>query len=186
MALAAGMKKTIIILFYSLCSLTLWGQYLKETEPEPRGFRAITTADNMFSLWVDGFLHLDGGIFYLYYEDYDHIPNGGAVRNARLALKTEIANDWFGMLEVDFSNLKPRITEAYITYSGIKNLQVEADTLKNYFPWKEPACPGNRHSWNALWLWRPWSRWICWLFRCGPTNTGSWEPWEDLLTKRVI
>lgn len=141
MALAAGMKKTIIILFYSLCSLTLWGQYRQDTKPEPRGFRAITTKDNVFSLWVDGFLHLDGGIFYLYYEDYDHIPNGGAVRNARLALKTEIANNWFGMLEVDFSNLKPRITEAYITYSGIKNLQVEAGHFEKLFSMEGAGLP---------------------------------------------
>ena len=114
------MKKTIVIIIICfLCPLTQRGQYLNEKEPEHRGFRAITTAENMFSLWVDGFLHLDGGIFYLFSEAYDHIPNGGAVRNARLALKTEIAIDWFGMLEVDFSNLKPRITEAYFTNSGI-------------------------------------------------------------------
>ena len=100
---------------------------------EPRGIRVVNTSEGSFRLWVDGFVHLDGSVFMGYYADYDPIPGRGNVRRARLGLKTQIARNWFGEFQVDLSRLKPRITEAYITYSGIKNLEIEAGHFENLF-----------------------------------------------------
>ncbi|HHV04038.1 MAG: porin [Bacteroidales bacterium] len=135
------MKKIIFFFIFSFGFLTVSGQYRKDTEPGSPGFRIYTTTNEVFTLWLDGYFHLDGSIFYLYYEDYVPIPNGGAVRNARLGLKTEITDNWVGVLEVDFSNLKPRITEAYITYNGIKNLQIEAGHFETLFSMEGAVLP---------------------------------------------
>ena len=120
------MKKTCLFIVSCLCILQAAGQYRTSTEPEPSGIRVFTTADEKFTLWLDGFVHLDGSMFFGYYEDYDPIPHGGAVRNARLALKTTFADGWSALFEADFSKLKPRITEAFIQYSVIPNLHIKA------------------------------------------------------------
>ena len=117
----------------SLCILQAAGQYRTPTDPKPSGLRVFTTRGESFTLWLDGFADLDGSYFFGYYEDYDSIPNGGTVRNARLGLRAEVADGWTGVFEADFSRLKPRITEAYIQYSGIRNLNITAGHFESLF-----------------------------------------------------
>ena len=135
------MKKTCLFIVSCLCILQAAGQYRTSTEPEPSGIRVFTTADEKFTLWLDGFVHLDGSMFFGYYEDYDPIPHGGAVRNARLALKTTFADGWSALFEADFSKLKPRITEAFIQYSGIPNLHIKAGHFESLFSMEGAARP---------------------------------------------
>ncbi|HBG53889.1 MAG TPA: hypothetical protein DDW70_06740 [Rikenellaceae bacterium] len=135
------MKKTYLFIVCSLYILQAAGQYRMATEPEPSGIRVFTTADEAFTLWLDGFVHLEGGVFFGYYEDYDPIPNGGVVRNARLALKTAFADGWSALFEADFSKLKPRITQAFIQYSGIHNLYIKAGHFESLFSMEGALLP---------------------------------------------
>lgn len=135
-------KKTVFFFLFSLCVLPAWGQYSKDSLPgEPLGIRVVNTREGSFRLWVDGFVHLDGSVFMGYYADYDPIPGSGNVRRARLGLKTQIARNWFGEFQVDLSQLRPRITEAYIIYPGIKNLEIEAGHFENLFSMEAAVLP---------------------------------------------
>ena len=134
--------KNLLFLICSLYVLPVLGQNVKDSlSGEPRGIRVVNTPEGSFRLWVDGFVHLDGSVFMGYYADYNPIPGRGTVRRARLGLKTQIARDWFGEFQVDFSQLKPRITEAYITYSGIRNLEIEAGHFENLFSMEAAVLP---------------------------------------------
>lgn len=135
------MKKTCLFLVCSLCILQAAGQFRTATEPEPAGVRVFTTADESFTLWLDGFIHLDGSVFFGYYEDYDPIPHGGTVRNARMALKTAFADGWSALFEADFSRLKPRITEAFVQYSGIPDLHIKAGHFESLFSMEGALMP---------------------------------------------
>ena len=137
----ARMKKTYLFIVCSLGILQAAGQYRMATEPEPAGVRVFTTADESFTLWLDGFIHLDGSVFFGYYEDYDPIPHGGTVRNARIALKTAFADGWSALFEADFSRLKPRITEAFVQYSGIPDLHIKAGHFESLFSMEGALMP---------------------------------------------
>ena len=100
------------------------------------GILVFESDDSAFKWWVDARVYLDVATYMddgpLYnmdsddigdYEDFtdkqNSLPGGFILRRARLALKSQLWNDWYGEVDMDFAEEATAIKDAYISYKGI-------------------------------------------------------------------
>jgi len=104
------------------------------------GILVFESDDSAFKWWVDARVYLDvatyfddGGLYnvptdpddlddfdddgYLdLYEMQDSLPGGAILRRARFALKSQLWNDWYGEIDLDFAEEATAVKDAYISY----------------------------------------------------------------------
>jgi len=102
------------------------------------GILVFESDDSAFKWWVDARVYLDVATYFddgpLYnadgpnYEDEEFdklaemqntLPGGAILRRARFALKSQLWNDWYGEIDLDFAEEAAAIKDAYISYRGI-------------------------------------------------------------------
>jgi phosphate-selective porin OprO/OprP len=102
------------------------------------GILVFESDDSAFKWWVDARVYLDVATYFddgpLYnvdgpnYEDegYDELaemqntlPGGAILRRARFALKSQLWNDWYGEIDLDFAEEAAAVKDAYISYRGL-------------------------------------------------------------------
>jgi phosphate-selective porin OprO and OprP len=104
------------------------------------GILVFESDDSAFKWWVDARVYLDaamymddGPLYYggddpddLDYGDYadfqekqDSLAGGFILRRARFALKSQLWNDWYGEIDLDFAEEASAIKDAYISYRGL-------------------------------------------------------------------
>jgi len=104
------------------------------------GILVFESDDSAFKWWVDARVYLDVATYFddgpLYnvdgpnYEDegfdelaemQNSLPGGFLLRRARLALKSQLWNDWYGEIDMDFAEEAAAVKDAYISYRGLFN-----------------------------------------------------------------
>jgi len=100
------------------------------------GILVFESDDSAFKWWVDARVYIDAATYFddgpLYdpdsgdygdYEDFwekqDSLTGGVILRRARFALKSQLWNDWYGEVDLDFAEEAAAIKDAYISYRGL-------------------------------------------------------------------
>ncbi len=102
------------------------------------GILVFESDDSAFKWWVDARVYLDVATYFddggLYNPDEDLVGDGGdyedfytkndalsggfILRRARLALKSQLWQDWYGEIDLDFAEEATAVKDAYISYRG--------------------------------------------------------------------
>ena len=100
---------------------------------ERNGVLVFESRNEDYKIWFDSRVQVDGAAFFGENKDYDPIGNGVSIRRARFAVKAQVTKDWYGEVDLDFANGILELKDAYVMYSGIKNLEIQAGNFKEGF-----------------------------------------------------
>ncbi len=100
---------------------------------ERNGVLVFESKNEDYKIWFDSRVQVDGAAFFGENEDYDPIGNGVSIRRARFAIKGQVTKDWYGEVDLDFANGILELKDAYLMYSGVKNLEFQAGNFKEGF-----------------------------------------------------
>lgn len=103
-----------------------------ETEAQ-NNILVFQSKDKKYKFWFDNRVQVDFGTFFGVNPDYDKIGNGATIRRARIAVKGQITEDWYGEVDTDFGDGIFELKDAYIEYSGLKNFAFKAGNFKEDF-----------------------------------------------------
>lgn len=97
-----------------------YGQKVESVELDSEARNSILTfesKDKKYKFWFDNRVYFDGGIFF---DDQalNPIGNGLTIRRARVAMKVNMHNNWYGEIDFDFSGSATEIKDAYIKYTN--------------------------------------------------------------------
>ena len=98
------------------------------------GILVFKTDDGQFKTWFDVRAQLDGAYFFDK-DTYNPIGNGLSLRRARFAVKTILWGRWKGEVDLDFSNSKLELKDAYLGYLLKGNIRgiIKAGNFKEGF-----------------------------------------------------
>lgn len=103
-----------------------------QVEAEARdGILVFESPDQSYRLWFDLRVQMDGA--YFWGNDRNPIGNGVEMRRARLAFKSVFATDWYAELDMDFSDSRADLKDAYLAYTGFPGLEIRAGNFKEIF-----------------------------------------------------
>ena len=80
------------------------------------GILVFQSEDGEFKWWWDARVYLDAAG---YIEDKNDLSNGLYVRRARFAMKTQIWQDWYAEVDLDFAEEATELKDAYISRRGL-------------------------------------------------------------------
>ncbi|HNR06265.1 MAG TPA: porin [Saprospiraceae bacterium] len=95
------------------------------------GILVFESADQDYRLWFDIRVQVDG--HYFPDKTLNAIGNGTSIRRARFAVKTNLTRNWYGELDLDFSNAVLELKDAYLMYDFRNGLAVRAGNFKERF-----------------------------------------------------
>lgn len=97
------------------------------------GVLVMESKDKQFKTWFDSRIFFDGGYFFDK-EALNPIGNGLAIRRARFALKSNLWNNWYGEIDLDFAGAAMELKDAYIKYTtNNKKINLKAGNYKEGF-----------------------------------------------------
>ncbi len=110
------------------------------------GVLVFESRDQKQRIWFDTRVQVDGAIFTG--DTYNEIGNGTSIRRARLAMKTELNEKWYGELDLDFAN-----SELELNFK--ESFSMESTTTSRYLTFMErpmavSAFAPSRHIGMAL------------------------------------
>ncbi len=120
-------------------------QYGRKVESVPLrataqdNYLVFENKDRGYKLWFDNRIHFDAAHYFgmtngMLDEKGNSVMKGGvSLRRVRMAVKAEITKDWYGEIDVDFTNGEVELKDAYITYSGLKGFAFTAGNFKEDF-----------------------------------------------------
>lgn len=108
------------------------------------GVLVFQSDDNAFKWWFDARVYLDMATYFddegMYnvptdpddlddfmadygdlYEMHDGLAGGFLLRRARFALKSQLWNDWYSEIDMDFAEESAAVKDAYLSYRGLFN-----------------------------------------------------------------
>ena len=86
-----------------------------------------------YKFWFDIRVQGDAAVFFGYDKNLTQIGNGMLMRRTRFAVKAQLDKNWYGELDTDWTSGTPEIKDAYIAYTGTKNLEIKAGNFKENF-----------------------------------------------------
>ena len=89
-----------------------------------------TSADGATSFRLVGRIQYDGIAFF---GADNRLPNGSAIRRARIGYKARIAKDFVSEFDVDFAENGTDIKDAFVGYEGFKNSLIQIGNFKAPF-----------------------------------------------------
>lgn len=98
---------------------------------ERNGMLILESRDQKYKLWYDARVQVDGAIFSG--KTLNPIGNGTSIRRARFAVKSVFAEKWYAEFDMDISNSRLEIKDAFLEYSPNKNIRVRAGNFKEGF-----------------------------------------------------
>lgn len=123
-----------------------YGQIVNRTplETEARdGIITFESKDKSFKFWTDIRLNID---FTKHFDNYDNdisttgndadaiqLSDGGHIRRARIAFKSQISEKWYGEVDFDFRDLEVDINDLYLKYSANDNLDFKIGHFREPF-----------------------------------------------------
>ncbi len=97
------------------------------------GILVFQNKEANYKMWFDVRLQGDAAVFFGYNKDYNPIGNGMSLRRTRFAVKAQLDENWYGEFDTDWTSGTPEIKDAYIAYTGIKGLELQAGNFKENF-----------------------------------------------------
>lgn len=86
-----------------------------------------------YKMWFDIRVQGDAAVFFGYDKNLTQIGNGMQMRRSRFAVKAQLDKNWYGELDTDWTSGTPEIKDAYIAFTGVKNLEIKAGNFKENF-----------------------------------------------------
>ena len=86
-----------------------------------------------YKMWFDIRVQGDAAVFFGYDKNLTQIGNGMQMRRTRFAVKAQLDKNWYGELDTDWTSGTPEIKDAYIAFTGVKNLEIKAGNFKENF-----------------------------------------------------
>lgn len=95
------------------------------------GILVLESKDKTYKVWFDTRVQVDGAVFTG--ETYNETGNGVSIRRARFAMKADITRNWYGEVDLDFSNSEIELKDAYLKYDFLNGLELKAGNFKEGF-----------------------------------------------------
>jgi phosphate-selective porin OprO/OprP len=95
------------------------------------GILVHESEDQSYKLWFDFRLNIDGQLYFK--EKYNEIGSGVSLRRARLAVKADLSQNWYGELDLSFNNGKLELKDAYVSYNFLNGLVASMGNFKERF-----------------------------------------------------
>ena len=97
------------------------------------GILVFQNKTQKYKFWFDIRVQGDAAVFFGYDKNLTQIGNGMLIRRARFAVKAQLDKNWYGELDTDWTSGTPEIKDAYIAFTGVKNLEIKAGNFKENF-----------------------------------------------------
>ena len=97
------------------------------------GILVFQNKNQNYKMWFDVRVQGDAAVFFGYDKNLTQIGNGMLIRRARFAVKAQLDKNWYGELDTDWTSGTPEIKDAYIAFTGVKNLEIKAGNFKENF-----------------------------------------------------
>ena len=145
------MKKVFLMSFVALfASMTMFAQDAKTEQTEVNqygqkvnsypvastvqdGILVFQNKEQNYKFWFDIRVQGDAAVFFGYDKNLTEIGNGMLMRRTRFAVKAQLDKNWYGELDTDWTSGTPEIKDAYIAFTGVKNLEIKAGNFKENF-----------------------------------------------------
>lgn len=98
---------------------------------ERNGILVLESPREDYKLWFDMRVQVDGAMFSN--KTLNPIGNGTSIRRARFAAKVEFSKNWYGEIDLDFSNSELELKDAYLQYTFNNGIEVRAGNFKEGF-----------------------------------------------------
>ncbi|MDR2585479.1 MAG: hypothetical protein LBC84_04560 [Prevotellaceae bacterium] len=133
-----------------------------------------------YKFWMDNRVQFDAAHYFsqkngMLKEGKPYMADGVSLRRVRMAVKAEIAHDWYGEVDLNFANGVFELEDAIVQYTGLKNFAFVAGNFKEDFSMEETTtsryttfmeramvvaafAPGRHIGIQALWQQVDWLR----------------------------
>jgi phosphate-selective porin OprO/OprP len=101
------------------------------------GILVFESKDQSYRLWFDIRVQTDGQIFFG--KTLNPIGNGVTIRRARFATKTNLGKNWYGELDLNFSNGILELEDAYFSYDFLNGFTTRVGNYKERFSMSETS-----------------------------------------------
>jgi len=101
------------------------------------GILVFESKNKEYKLWFDIRVQTDGQLFFG--KTMNPIGNGVTIRRARFATKTNFGKNWYGELDLNFSNGVLELEDAYFSYDFLNNLTTRVGNYKERFSMSETS-----------------------------------------------
>lgn len=100
--------------------------------PETRdGLMIFESADAQYRFWFDVRINVDAAL--IYGDDFNENGSGAEVRRARIAMKSQFRQYWYGELDMDFADSRADLKDAYLMFMPYRTLNVRWGNFKEVF-----------------------------------------------------
>ena len=135
-----------------------------------------------YKFWMDNRVQFDGAHYFGLKNgmipagsEEPAMPGGVSLRRVRMAVKAEIAHNWYGEVDVNFANGVFELEDAYIMFIGLKGFEFKAGNFKEDFSMEQTTtsryttfmerpmivatfAPSRHAGIQANWIQFPWIR----------------------------
>jgi phosphate-selective porin OprO and OprP len=98
---------------------------------ERNGILVLESTNSDYRIWFDIRVQVDGAMFFG--KPLNPIGNGTSIRRARFAAKTEFGRNWYAEIDLDFSNSKLELKDAYLQYTFLNGIEIKTGNFKEGF-----------------------------------------------------
>lgn len=104
----------------------------RPVDPETRdGLLVLESRDGRYRFWFDVRLNVDGA--YIFDDSLNANSSGTEVRRARMAMKAQFRDKWYGEIDMDFADSRADLKDAYLMYMPHPNLNLKWGNFKEIF-----------------------------------------------------
>ena len=91
-----------------------------------------------YKFWMDNRVQFDMATYFglkngMLVDDEPTMPGGVSLRRVRMAVKAEVAHDWYGEVDFNMANGDFELEDAYIMFMGLKGFEFKAGNFKEDF-----------------------------------------------------
>ena len=97
------------------------------------GILVFQNKEANYKFWFDIRVQGDAAVFFGYDKNLTQIGNGMLMRRTRFAVKAQLDKNWYGELDTDWTSGTPEIKDAYLGFTGVKNLEIKMGNFKENF-----------------------------------------------------
>ena len=95
-----------------------------------------------YKFWMDNRVQFDGATYFnlkngMLVNGKPTLAGGVSMRRVRSAIKAQVNEDWYGEVDLNFSNGVFELEDAYVQFSGLKNFEFKAGNFKEDFSMEE-------------------------------------------------
>ncbi len=96
-----------------------------------------------YKFWMDNRVQFDGATYFglkngMVDENMKPVmPGGVSMRRVRIAVKAQVSENWYGEVDLNFSNGVFELEDAYVQFTGLKDFTFQAGNFKEDFSMEE-------------------------------------------------